>query len=205
MHWLDTVANVRIHGETGQRPVDLFPRNAHAMTPLPPHPYDIATISQIRASSQFRVALDSNRYSCAGRICRRPTHPKDIPGPALHLSRDKLIARHVRSYDRKKDFEHPDHPKALLAQRKKARDQKIFRRFLISSAKAEDYYQQLAQRRMNPATISAQIVALSEIYGDQAVARAMADAFVFQAFSCEYIANLLEQRARKLPNPAPCI
>jgi hypothetical protein len=40
---------------------------------------------------------------------------------------------------------------------------------------------------------------LSEIYGDQAVQRAMEDAFVFQAFSCEYIANLLEQCARTLP------
>jgi hypothetical protein len=42
---------------------------------------------------------------------------------------------------------------------------------------------------------------LSEIYGDQAVQRAMEDAFVFQAFSCEYIANLLEQRARTLRQP----
>jgi hypothetical protein len=29
----------------------------------------------------------------------------------------------------------------------------------------------------------------------------MEDAFTFQAFSCEYIANLLEQRARNLPQP----
>jgi len=40
---------------------------------------------------------------------------------------------------------------------------------------------------------------LSEIYGVQSVQRAIQDAFAFQAFSCEYIANLLEQRARKLP------
>ena len=33
------------------------------------------------------------------------------------------------------------------------------------------------------------------------VARAMEDAFVFQAFSCEYIANLCEQRSRHLPEP----
>jgi len=45
------------------------------------------------------------------------------------------------------------------------------------------------------------IVALSEIYGAESVARAMEDALVFQAFSCEYIANLLEQRARILPEP----
>jgi hypothetical protein len=46
------------------------------------------------------------------------------------------------------------------------------------------------------------IVALSEIYGTATLARAMADAFAFQAFSCEYIANLLESRQRLLPEPA---
>ncbi len=45
------------------------------------------------------------------------------------------------------------------------------------------------------------IVALSEIYGAEAVARAMDDAFTYQAFSCEYIANLLESRQRLLPEP----
>jgi len=45
------------------------------------------------------------------------------------------------------------------------------------------------------------IVALSEIYGVEATARAMADAFDYQAFSCEYIANVLESRARLRPEP----
>jgi hypothetical protein len=75
-------------------------------------------------------------------------------------------------------------------------------RFVSLSDKADAYYRQLEQRRMNPLHHIRQIVALSEIYGDQAVQRAMEDAFAFQAFSCEYIANLLEQRARRLPQPA---
>jgi len=47
------------------------------------------------------------------------------------------------------------------------------------------------------------IVALSEIYGSEAVAKAMEDAFVYQAFSSDYIANLVEQRQRMCPEPAP--
>jgi hypothetical protein len=39
-------------------------------------------------------------------------------------------------------------------------------------------------------------VGLSEIYGTDPVARAIEDAFIFEAFSSEYIANLLQQRAR---------
>jgi hypothetical protein len=40
---------------------------------------------------------------------------------------------------------------------------------------------------------------LSDIYTSAAVARAMEDAFVYEAFSAEYIANLGEQRARFTP------
>jgi len=54
---------------------------------------------------------------------------------------------------------------------------------------------------MNPRHHVQKIVALSEIYGVEAVSRAMEDAFFFEAFSCEYIANLLEQRSRALPEP----
>ncbi len=55
---------------------------------------------------------------------------------------------------------------------------------------------------MNPTHHIRKIVGLSEIYGPEPVVRAMRDAFTFQAFSCEYIANLLEQRTRKLPEPS---
>jgi hypothetical protein len=43
------------------------------------------------------------------------------------------------------------------------------------------------------------IVALSDIYTPEAVSRAMEDAFVYEAFSSDYIANLVEQRAHFTP------
>jgi hypothetical protein len=72
-------------------------------------------------------------------------------------------------------------------------------RFLALSEQAEAYYLELEQRRLNPHHHVRKIVALSDIYGSGAVARAMQDAFVYQAFSSEYIANLLEQRGRFTP------
>ena len=40
---------------------------------------------------------------------------------------------------------------------------------------------------------------LSDMYDPQTVARAIEDALTYEAFSSEYIANLLEQRARFTP------
>ncbi|VVB62665.1 Integrase core domain protein [uncultured archaeon] len=199
--WLETIANVRIHGETRRKPIDMFEEEKASLIPLPPHPYDIGTISQVRASTQFRVTADANHYSVPAEYAGAKLTLKSYPDRICIYHEGKLIARHSRSYDRNKDIEDPDHPKELIAQRKKARDQKIFMRFLSISPKAQDYYRELEKKRMNPTHHVHKIVALSEVYGTDPVARAMEDAFFFQAFSCEYIANLCEQRSRRLPEP----
>jgi transposase len=199
--WLNSVSNVRTHGETHKKPVDLFEKERPCLSPLPLNPFDVAMITPVRASSQFRITLDSNHYSVPAEYAGTLLTLKSYPDRLCIYRDDKLIARHPRCYDRNKDFEDPDHPRALLAQRRKARDQKIYMRFLTLSPKAEEYYQMLTQKRVNPFHHIRKIVALSEIYPPDSVARAIEDAFVFQAFSCEYIANLLEQRSRLLPEP----
>jgi transposase len=198
-HWLDTIANVRVHGETRAKPTDLWHHERPSLGPLPFHPFDIATVSQVRASRQFRITLDTNRYSVPAHYAGHTLTLKTYPDRLCLYQGDTLIARHARSYERFQDFEDPDHPKPLLEQRKKARDHKIFMRFLALSPRAEAYYRKLEERRLNPHHHVRKIVALSDIYSPQAVAQAMDDAFVYEAFSSDYIANLVEQRARFTP------
>ena len=116
---------------------------------------------------------------------------------------DTLIARHRRCYDRHQDIEDPDHPRALLAQRRNAREHQLLARFLALCPQAETYYHHLLERRLNASHHVRKILALSEHYGPEAVARALRDALSFQAYSSEYIANLLHSRAHTRPEPAP--
>ena len=44
---------------------------------------------------------------------------------------------------------------------------------------------------------------MAEIYSPDQVARAISDGLAFEAFSAEYIANILEARSRALPEPGP--
>jgi transposase len=199
--WLDTLANVRMHGATRNKPVERFKVEKPAMHPLPEMPYDVSVSRPTRATNRFRVILDTNRYSVPAEYTGQRLRLKAYPERICIYHNEKLIAQHPRNYDRNRDFEHPDHPRALLAQRHAAREQRLLMRFLTFSPKAEAYYQQLQQRRMNPRHHIRAIVALSEIYGPEKIARAIEDAFTFQAFSCEYIANILEQRERVLPEP----
>jgi hypothetical protein len=199
--WLDTIANVRIHGETHQQPVERFEVEKSQLHPMPPNPYDIATAHNVCASNRFRVTFESNRYSVPAEYASQRLTLKAYPDRLCIYRLGKLIARHPRSFERHRDFEDPDHPKELLTQRRSARHQKLLQRFLGLSPIAEPYYQALQMRRLNPRRHVQKIVALSEIYATDAVARALEDAFTFEAFSCEYIANLLESRARALPQP----
>jgi hypothetical protein len=163
----------------------------------------IATISQVRASRQFRITLDTNRYSVPAHLAGQVLTLKTYPDRLCLYHQHQLVARHLRSYDRHGDFEDPDHPKPLLEQRKKARDHKLFTRFLALSPQADLYYRQLEQHRLNPHHHVRKIVALSDIYPQEAVARALADALEYGAFAADYIANLLEQRARFTPQESP--
>jgi transposase len=202
-HWLDTIANVRVHGETRKPPLDLWQTEKPYLNPLPTQPFDIATVSQVRASRQFRITLDTNRYSVPAYLAGQALTLKTYPDRLCLYHHHQLVARHRRSYDRHQDFEDPDHPKPLLEQRKKARDHQLFRRFLALAPQAELYYRELEQRRLNPAHHVRKIVALSDIHGHEAVARAIQDAIEYQAFASDYIANLLEQRARFTPEASP--
>lgn len=201
--WLDEVANVRIHGETRRRPVDLFAEEHDRLQPMAATPFDFGTVHTLRASNRFRVTFETNLYSVPAEYASQRLTLKAYSDRVCIYAGDKLIARHVRSYDRHRDFEHPDHPRALLAERRNARAHKALQRFLTLSPQSQDYYAELEQRRFNASRHVQKIVALSEIYGTEATTRAIEDAIAFGAYSSEYIANLLEARARSTTSGNP--
>jgi len=201
--WLDTVANVRIHGETQRRPIDLFAEERPHLRRPNPHPYDLAHTSTTIASSQFRIALDTNHYSVPSSYAHRRLTVKAYPDRVCIYFDNQLIARHPRRYGRHEDIEDPDHAKGLIAQRHRAREQRLMMHFLALSPDAAAYYEGLEQRRFNARQHVRKILALADIYPADAVARAISDGLAFEAFSAEYITNILEVRARTLPEPGP--
>jgi transposase len=196
--WLDQVANVRIHGQTHKTPNELFEQERAHLLPLTVLPYDVATLSTVGVSPRCRVTIDTNHYSVPPAYARKNLVIKAYPSRLCFYHENQLITEHPRCYDRYQDFEKPEHVEELLSQRRQARQQQLMSRFLALCAQAREYYQRLKERRANPGFHVQKIVALSEIYGVEKTGRAIEDACAYQAFSCEYIANLLEQQARPI-------
>jgi len=201
--WLEQTANVRIHGRTRRRPVDLFVAEQPLLQPLPAHPYDCALIETVVVNSQFRVRVDGNRYSVPAAYAGRKLLLKLYPERLCLYDGERLVAEHPRSYDRGLDIENPEHVQVLLERKRRADEQHLLKRFLSLSPQAENYYRELAERKLSWRLHLRKIVALADVYGTEKVARAIEDALVYRAFASDYIANILEQRERRLPDPGP--
>jgi transposase len=199
--WLDSVANMRVHGATRQPPRERFQNERPALRPLNSRPYDLGLVASVRVNPQFRVQIDGNRYSVPATYASTRITLKRTPDHLWFYHDDRLIADHVRRYDIGQDYLNPDHEKPLLMERRHIREQRLLQRFLQLSPKAEDFYRQLEERHLNARHHVRQIMALTELYSLEQVARALEDAAELQVFRAEYIANILDQRRRQLPEP----
>ncbi len=69
--WLGEVANVRIHAETHQRPIDLFEQERPHLKAMNANPYDLGRVLNTRVSPQFRISVDTNRYTVPAHFAGR--------------------------------------------------------------------------------------------------------------------------------------
>jgi transposase len=201
--WLETIANVRQHGETRTRPVDRLPEERPNLLKLNPQPYPAVQTRPVRASRRCRVTVDTNRYSVPPRYAGALLTAQ-LSSDRVRLYADTtLVAEHVRHYARRADIEDPDHVRSLEEMKKCGARQRMLLRFLELSPAASAYHRGLAERRMNAGHHLARILGLLPTYGTAALAEAIENAHQLGAYSSDYIINLLEQRARRLPEPGP--
>jgi transposase len=202
-HWRDTVANVRVHGTTGRRPVDLFTEvDRAALRPLPVGPHPCAAEKTVAATSRFRIMVDTNRYSVPAAFASRKLTLRLTAGRVtVYDGQQQLIADHPRSYAHGQTILNPDHERDLILRTRHARDQHQLGRFLTLGSAADAYLTGLRERRPDWRSHVRRINALVEIHGRDEVARLLADACEHHAFSSEYVLNILDARNRMLPEP----
>ena len=197
--WMEQVANVRVHRETGKRPCDAFQEEKLTLQPLPLSGYDISCSRRVRATNRCRVAFESNRYTVpfehAGTLLELRATPETI---AIFRGQT-LIARHPRSYGHNQDIENPDHLSRLLEERKRAEDAALLARFLALSPKAEAYYGALRQRELHAMGHVRRIHLLVDIHGREAVAQALEEAVELGAYGSDYLHNILAHRRALAP------
>jgi transposase len=120
--WLDTVANVRIHGTTGEVPFARLPlEDLQPLLSKPP--YDTSVITYRRSSRDCLVSYEGNYYSVPAAYAQRELLVKETEqGQLIALTLEgEEIARHRLALGRNQRIVEPAHYQGLYAQARPAK------------------------------------------------------------------------------------
>jgi transposase len=114
-HWLDEVANARVHGTTGEVPWRRLAEEP--LRPLPERPYAVTPAVLRQVGRDCLVTYRGNRYSVPVEYCRRPVIVQEM-GEHLVISYEgEPIAQHRRCEERWRVIVDPEHFRNLRARR----------------------------------------------------------------------------------------
>ncbi len=194
--WCNEVANVRIHGTTRQRPIDLLERERLYMQPLLHQRPAIFRKLDRSVGQDFCVQVDNKRYS---------VHPRHIDRKAeVHLYSDhleiyisgRLEGSHPLATEYGERSILPEHEEAF----KRSFPSRLVleQAFLRLGETAKTYYEGLKASRGRGAGYHIQrILKLADRYGAESVCGAMTHSARYGNYSADAVARVLAGRPLK--------
>ena len=203
--WPDTVANVRAHATTRERPIDRFEKERTHLRPLPARPYDTDEITEAIVNSHALVKFDANRYSVPPDYFRKPVTIRASVDQLQIQYQGRAIATHVRSYARRKKIVHPEHQLQALRLRRRTRAKDVETAFDSLGPAACEFHLQLQRRPVKTTTHLRRLLKLVQLYGKPEVLQAIVRAHELQTYDAAYVETILlqERRRQELPSPTP--
>jgi transposase len=193
--WLTHVADVHVHRETKQRPIDRYAQEQPQLIPLPAHPYDTAPVVYRIANVEGFVSYQQNHYSVPLRFIgqalalRITTDEVIVYSPTVvEIARHPLFPRGTsgqRSEDRAHRPRDDAHEQETLLRERFAELGGVARRFL--DGLLGDRYGKSQARR---------VLALLGTYTTKDLLAALDRAVRFGAYSVHAVERILAAQAR---------
>ena len=201
--WRDQVANARMHETTRERPVDRFQRERSLLRLLPAIPFDTDEVLPAVVSPHARIEFDSNRYSVPPQLVRRPVTIRASRHEVRVLHEGRVLAQHVRCYQRGQLIVLPDHRLAALAQRQRSRGSALEQEFEALGPEARLFHLHLKSQPVKTGVHLRRLLGLAKLYGRTELLGAVSRALELATYDAAYVENLLlsERRRRQLPTP----
>lgn len=100
-HWLETVANVRVHGTTHVRPIDRLADDQAALRPVPLVPFGLDQIASRHVSRDGYVLWKTCRYAVPWQMFDRDVFVHETPDREIRIEFDgRYVASHARAAER---------------------------------------------------------------------------------------------------------
>ena len=198
--WLAEVADVRIHAETKQSPLQRHVLEQPHLIPLPATPFETAEVVYRTASVEGFVVWKQNQYSVPWRYLGQMLPVRITPDELIVYSQrlDQEIARHtlVSSGQSQQRQTHPDHHPAPndTRQRQEVLQQRYAElgpaavRFLKGLLETQRYHWDHARR----------VLGLLTVYSQPDVLAALERAVRYGAYGAEPVERILANRSRPM-------
>jgi transposase len=201
--WLENVADVRVHGQTRRRPVDLHAEELPHLIPLPERPYEVAEVVYRTVDEEGFIRYGHNRYSVPWSATR--------PGQVLpvKITEDTVIiyGPHIAELAR-----HPRFPatvtyqKSELAAHRPPRDQhrrreQLQQRYAQLGQGAVAFMAGLLQTQRNGWQQAEKVLGLLTTYRQADLVAALERAVRYGAYSLSAIERILAVQAQ----PKSCL
>lgn len=198
-HWLDTVANVRKHATTSQRPIDRL----QGLRPLPDPLPDCRQICAPQVHKDFGVRFDANVYSVPPwAIGKQITLKADNRLVSIYL-KDKLIACHRRCWQRNQRLELPGHREQVKKIKKRLlRDRQVLV-FLSLGETALQYLDRLSSLRLPIRKNITALLLLQDEFGDASLLYGLKQSLEKNVIGADYVRNILYQEMTPISNHLP--
>lgn len=197
--WLDDVANVRQHGTTGKRPIDLL----QGLNPLPETLPDTRQTCSPLVHKDFAVRFDGNSYSVPPwAIGKEVTLKADDLQVAVYI-KDKPTACHRRCWARKQRLESPGHLQQVKKIKKRTLQDKQAMVFLSLGENALRYLEQLASLQLPLRKNINVLLRLRDEYGDTSLLYALEKSLEKKVIGADYVRNILYQEMTPVTTHQP--
>jgi len=203
VRWRDETANVRVHGTTQRRPVDLFAEEQAHLAPLPDEPYVICRFGKYKVRKDCHIAIDQNHYSVPYAHVGSEVLVRIGEEQITVYADGEVVATHARSRDRGRtitDLDHyPKHKRVATQEIRRRRELAI----RAAGGHAASYLGRLLESRFVKADQLARLARLVAEYGDEAVDRACQRALHYGALETGAltIERILERGLQDHPLP----
>jgi transposase len=190
--WRDQIANARIHETTNQIPQERF--RSETLRPLPDVLPDTGDNAEAKVQSDCRFKFDANSYSAPCWMLGKTVTIKADNHTVWASHKNRVIATHKRSWERKAVIENPNHIAELLKKRKKARLTRQEQLLLSMGEPIKIFLEGLARAGKSLSWACTRLLEFREQYGSDAVLEAVETAIKYQAYGVEYVENILHQK-----------
>jgi transposase len=102
--WVDDIANVRTHGTTNRKPIDVFNEDERtALLPLPREQYELVVWGRAHVHRDCHVVVDRAMYSVPWRLVGEDVDVRGTPSSIALYFDDQRVATHSRVPAGKRD------------------------------------------------------------------------------------------------------